>query len=86
MRRFILCVALAIIGGTGIATVLALGVASFSAAAYKMKAGVRTPVYEAVQTMSQPVMIAASIGFIVGAGVIVWMFYGGRWSGTDPEA
>ena len=85
MRRFVLCVALAIIGGTGVATVLALGVASFSAAAFKVKAGTQTPVYESVQSMQQPVIVAASIGFIVGAGIIAWMFYGRGGSGTGPE-
>ena len=84
MRRFMLCTALAIVGGTGIAVVLALGVASFSAAAFKVQAGSQTPVYEGVQSMSLAVMVAGSIGFIAGAGVIVWMFYGGG-SGTGPE-
>ena len=80
-----LCVALAIVGGTGVATVLALGVASFSAAAFKVEAGTRAPVYENVQSMRQPVMVAASIGFIAGAGIIAWMFYGRGWSGAGPE-
>ena len=77
--------ALAIVGGTGVATVLTLGVASFSAAAYKVTAGTQTLVYENVQSNWLPVAVAAIVGFVVGAGVIVWMFYGRHGSATGPE-
>ena len=85
MRRFVLCVALAIVGGTGVATVLTLGVASFPAAAKKITAGTQTLVYESVQSSLLTIMIAAIIGFVAGAGVIVWMFYGRRGAGAGPE-
>ena len=85
MRRLMFCVALAIIGGTGIAMVLVLGVASLRAAALKSEAGMQAPIYVGVQALAPSLVIAGIAGFVAGAGIIGWMFYGQRGSGTGPE-
>ena len=72
--RFVLCMFAAIVAGTGLATVLALGTAGVTAALYKSEAGVTEPVAAQVQASSPAIRAAAVVGFVIGSGVIVWMF------------
>ena len=80
-----LCFLVSVIAGTSIAVVLALGIASFGAAAYKSQKGMDVSVARDVIGLKTPIVVASGIGFVVGAGVIVWMFYGPRRQAQDPD-
>ena len=78
MARTFLCIFAAIVAGTGLAIVLALGTASFSAATFKAETTIDKPIYTRVQAMAPTIKLAAGTGFVVGASVIVWLFVSTR--------
>lgn len=82
--RVLFCIFAAIIAGFGGATVLGLGTAAVSAAVYKSEAGIGTPVAKQVQGQRPIVVGMALTGFVVGSGVVVWMFVSTR-KGPESE-
>lgn len=76
--RVVFCIWAAIVAGFGLATVFGLGTAAVSAAIYKSQTDLESPVYEKVQATGPTVIVAASSGFVIGAGVIVWLFWSSR--------
>jgi hypothetical protein len=85
VRRVAFCIFAAVVAGFGLATVLGLGTAAFTAAVYKAQAEPGQAVYPQVQKSGPAVIAAAVVGFVVGSGAIVWMFLGSRESSRDPE-
>ena len=78
------CIWAAIVAGFGLATVLALGTASITAAVAKSQVSIDSPVHERVKAAAPTVKIVAAVGFVVGASVVVWMFWSTRPPKKDP--
>ncbi len=76
---------MSVVAGTAIAVVLALGIASVGAAIEKSKKGMDVSVATDVMALKTPIVVSAGIGFVIGAGVIVWMFYGQKRPVVDPD-
>ena len=84
MRRVVFSIFAAFVAGTGLATVLGLGVASFTAAAIKSQ-NMDQAIYERVWDLASPVKIAIAAGFIIGASLMIWLFYGKEQSQSSPD-
>ena len=84
--RVFFCILAALVAGFGLAVVLGLGTAAVSAAIYKSQGSINEPVSKQVQAQSPLVAGMAAGGFIVGAGVVVWMFASYRKAPNDEPA
>lgn len=100
MIKFLLYLAAAVVTGTGVALTAGLFTVSIVAALAKSKVGMDVSVAPAVQTAVDPhfywsiggqelgistLTIVASIGFVIGFGVITWLVYGRKQTQPDPE-
>jgi hypothetical protein len=85
MRRTLLGIFAAVVTGFGLATVLALGTASVSAAFFRANTPTDQTIAFKVQEMRPALAVAAGIGFVVGAGVTGWMFLSAKGPSNGPE-
>jgi len=85
MRRTLLGIFAAVVTGFGLATVLALGTASISAAVFRANTPSDQTITFKVQEMRPAIAVAAGIGFVVGAGVTAWMFLSSSRPSNGPD-
>jgi uncharacterized PurR-regulated membrane protein YhhQ (DUF165 family) len=85
MRRTLLGIFAAVVTGFGLATVLALGTASISAAVFRANTPSDQTIALKVQEMRPAIAVAAGIGFVVGAGVTAWMFLSTKGPSNGPD-